>query len=316
MKKFSLLFASVILGLALSTCLNLKKTDQAWDAPPYFALERSTQVEGTKIVYLECGLDNPEAIVFIHGLSGNVLNWWDQFEDFRDDYHVLMADLPGHGKSDKPENFDYSVPSFAKVIIGVMDQAGIQKAVIVGNSLGGAIAGYIAINYPERVEKLVLSDSAGIKISSALKAVAPVATPDLIRLSGVTSERQYPGTDEKSRVRADFSASYRNTSEELPYLKAIDKSLAAIARFDFTDDLAKISAPTLIIWGNDDKTVPFKVHQTFVKNIPDNKLYVVDKGGHTPNMTTPKEFNCALEKFLKNEDLEPCHKIIAEVAKK
>jgi len=316
MKKYSVLISIVIFCLALSACVNLKKVDRGWDAPPYFAMERQAEIEGITITYLECGADNPENIVFIHGLSGNVMNWWDQFEDFRDDYRLLIPDLPGHGKSDKPENFDYSVESFARIIIGLMNQLEIDKAAIVGNSLGGAIAGYLAIHYPDRVDKLVLSDSAGIKISPLLKAVTPIATPITIRWSGVTSARQYPGTDEKNRIRADFSASYRDTSEEIPYLKAIDQSLAQIARFDFTDDLPKIQAPTLIIWGDNDKTVPFKIHQTFAGKIPNNQLYVVKEGGHTPNMSKPEEFNCALEKFLKNESLEPCHQIVEGVEPK
>jgi len=309
MKKVLLFFLEGALAVALSACVNLKKVDRAWDPPPYFALERSAEIEGLKIVYLECGRDNPEAIVFIHGLSGNVMNWWDQFEYFRDYYDVLIPDLPGHGKSEKPENFDYSVPSFARVIVELMDYTGIKKATIVGNSLGGAIAGYIAIHYPERVDKLVLSDSAGTQINPELQALAPMVSPMMIRWTGVTSARQYPGTDPKNRVRAEFSASYRATTEELPYLKAIDKALLQIAKFDFTDDLSKIQAPTLIIWGDDDKTVPFKIHKIFTQKIPDNKLYVVKNGGHTPNMSKPEQFNCALEKFLKNEDMETCHQI-------
>ncbi len=316
MKNFLSLFAAAVFSLALAACVNLKKVDRGWDSPPYFALERHAEIEGINLTYLECGNDNPENIVFIHGLSGNVMNWWDQFEDFRDDYHILIPDLPGHGKSGKPENFNYSVESFAGIIVALMDQAGMDQAAIVGNSLGGAIAGYLAIHYPDRVNKLVLSDSAGVKISSTLKAVTPFATPITIRWSGVTSQRQYPGTDQKNRVRADFSASYRDTTEEIPYLKAIDKSLNQIARFDFSQDLPQIKAPTLIIWGSNDKTVPFKVHQVFVDKIPDTKLYVVGQGGHTPNMSKPAEFDCALENFLAGKDLEPCHQIIAEAQPK
>jgi pimeloyl-ACP methyl ester carboxylesterase len=272
-------------------------------------MENYAQVSGLKICYLDWGQQNPETIVFIHGLSGNVENWWDQFEYFRDSYRVVVPDLPGHGKSSKPDTFDYSVPAYARTIIELMDQLKIQKAVVVGNSLGGAIAGYIAINYPDRVDRLVLSDSAGIKISPLLKSVAPLATPLVIRWTGVTSGRQYSGKSPKDKARADFSASFRNTNEELPYLKAIDRSLSQIAKFDFSGDLAKIKAKTLIVWGDNDSTVPFKYSKTFKDSIPGSELYVVKDGGHTPNMLFPNEFNCAMSNFLKDKELKVCHEV-------
>jgi pimeloyl-ACP methyl ester carboxylesterase len=297
------------LGVLLAGCVNLKLQSRAWDPPPYYALERYAQIENLKICYLECGDQNRQAIVFIHGLSGNAENWWDQFEAFRDDYHVIIPDLPGHGKSSKPFDFEYSVPSFAKVVVELLDQLNIPEAVVVGNSLGGAIAGYIAIHYPERVSRLVLSDSAGLGINPLLKAATPLVSPALVRLTGVTSARQYPGPSPKDRARADFSASYRGTREEYFYLSAIDKALKQVAKFDFEPDLGKIQAKTLVIWGTDDLTVPAQKARVFDEKIPDSELYWVKDGGHTPNMLLPGEFNCALKNFMADQELEPCHEL-------
>jgi len=307
MKRFniglSLFFSLILLG-----CVNIKFKGSVWNPPPYYALERYTEIQGVKICYLEWGTSNPEAMVFIHGLSGNVQNWWDQFEEFRDDYRVVVPDLPGHGKSEKPEDFDYSVPNFANIVIQLMDQLNIQKAHIIGNSMGGAIAGYLAIHYPDRVERLVLSDSAGIKSIPLLNFV-PLVTPLSFRLIGTTSAKQYKGISPKQRARAEMSASFRNTREELPYLKALDKALSQLAKIDLTDDLSKIQAKTLLIWGDNDNLVPLSVSKTFLKNIPNSQLYVVKKGTHTPNMNKPKEFNCALQKFLNDQSMDDCHNL-------
>jgi len=309
MKSSGAIFLMLLLGIFFAGCVNLKLQSVVWDPPPYYALERYAQIEGLKICYLECGEPSSQTIIFIHGLSGNVENWWDQFEDFRDDLHVVIADLPGHGKSSKPGDFDYSVPSFAKVVVALMDQLEIPKAVVVGNSLGGAIAGYIAIHYPERVDRLVLEDSAGLGISPMLKAATPLVSPPLVRLAGVTSARQYPGISQKQRARADFSASYRGTKEEYPYLSAIDKALKQIAKFDFEQELGRIQAKTLVIWGSDDLTVPARNARVFNEKIPGSALYWVKDGGHTPNMLLPREFDCALENFIIDKELEPCHKV-------
>ncbi len=309
MRKSGNWIAAPVLALVLAGCVNLKTPNLKWDPPPYYALENYTQIDGVKICYLEVNATAPNTIVFVHGLSGNVENWWDQFEDFRDDYHVLAPDLPGHGKSGKPEDFDYSVPSFAKVIIALMDERGIQKATIVGNSLGGAIAAYIAVQYPDRVDKLVLSDSAGLGVSPLLKAVAPLATPYAARLMGVTSARQYPGTSPKQKARADFSASFRNTEEEPPYLVAVVKSLRQVSKFNIEKSLGQIKAPTLIIWGDNDSTVPVKNARVFNDLIAGSALYMVKEGGHTPNMQLPQEFDCAVKNFLAGNNLDPCRRV-------
>jgi len=306
--KFSLLAGMFV--LILTGCVNLRLKSAVWNPPPYYAVERYAEIDGLRLCYLEVGEGNPQTIVFIHGLSGNLESWWDQFEALRDSYHLVVFDLPGHGKSSKPKDFDYSVPGFANAAIGLMDQLKIPKADLVGNGMGGAIAGYIAIHHPERVDKLALSDSAGAGISPSLKAAAPVVNPLFIRWSsGVTSGRQYPGRSNKQRARAEFSASYRGTKEESPYLQAINKSLKKLAKFDFEKELGKIQAKTLIIWGDNDTTIPFKKAKVFHSRIANSELYAVQRGGHTPNMLLPDEFNCALGNFLGNLNLEVCHQL-------
>ena len=308
MKQRSL-FLGLLVFAVLSSCASLHKPTRVWNPPDYYAPEKYAEIEGIKICYLEAGEDNPQSIVFVHGWSGNALNWWDQFEYFKDRYHILVLDHPGHGKSEKPEDFDYSIPSFARVVVELMDYVGMDKAVVVGNSMGGAIATYMAIYYPERVEKLVLSDSAGVKVKSPLVGVVDLASPSAIKMLGVTSHRQYPGDNPKQKTRAEFSASYKNTPEELAYLKALEKSIKQTIAIDLTDQLKQIQAPTLIIWGDNDPTVPFKTAYVFTKHIPQSQLYVVKKGGHTPMMSKPREFNCVLEAFMEGRDLSFCHNL-------
>jgi len=190
-----------------------------------------------------------------------------------------------------------------------MDYVGMDKAVIVGNSMGGAIALYIAIYYPERVEKLVLTDSAGIKTKSWLEEVIDLASPTTLKMIGITSGAHYKGNSPKQKARREFSRSFKGTKEELPYLKAMEKAIKQTASINLLDKLCQIQAPTLIIWGDDDPVGPVEIAYIFDENIPNSQLYVVEKTGHTPMMEKPKEFNCVLEAFLQGGDLESCRNL-------
>ena len=302
--RFALLLGWTALFLA--SCAGQKNLP-AWDPPPYFAQEKYAQVDGARVAYVEAGEQNPNAVVFIHGFSGDLQNWWDQYDYFQQNFHVLILDNPGHGKSEKCGQEPCSIDLFARTVVGLMAERGIAKAVLVGNSMGGGIAAYVAIHYPERVEKLVLSDSAGSGQYGPLALLLPVATPRTIKLIGVTKDRQYRGQDPKDRARSAMTASFGGTTEERPYLIALDQAITSTVRTRIRDDFPKIAAPTLLIWGDDDPLVKPKTMDVFSQGIPDTTSYLVHQGGHTPQMQTPAEFNCAVENFILGQDLEPCH---------
>ena len=100
-------------------------------------------------------------VILIHGLGGYLEHWQQNIESLADRHRVYALDLVGFGRSDKPEA-DYCLPFFARFVRDFMDCQGIERATLVGNSLGGSIALQFAIDFPSRVEKLVLVDSAGL----------------------------------------------------------------------------------------------------------------------------------------------------------
>ncbi|OGP60137.1 MAG: hypothetical protein A2V67_07110 [Deltaproteobacteria bacterium RBG_13_61_14] len=293
-------------GLVLAGCAGRKEL-KPWNPPPYFAPESYAEVEGVRVAYLEAGEANPAAVVFVHGFSGDIQNWWDQFEYFAKNYHVLVLDNPGHGRSARGEEVHCSIDLFARVVVGLMEQRGIERAALVGNSMGGQIAAYAAIHYPERVEKLVLSDSAGAGKLGALSLLIPFASPGAVHLFFKSMGDQYQGTDPKDQARNAFALSFRGTVEERPYMKALSQSIKSVARTPLREDLHHISAPTLLIWGDDDTLVKPETMDVFASQIPETARYLVHEGGHTPPMQKPVEFNCAVDNFILGEDLEPCH---------
>jgi pimeloyl-ACP methyl ester carboxylesterase len=182
----------------------------------------------------------------------------------------------------------------------------IDEAIVVGNSGGAWVATNYAIAHPERVSKLVISDSTGTRHTGSVGAILWMLNARWLQVSGLTSGEHYPGQDPKSQARQEFVASFEGTVEEGPYLEALATLLPQMYEKIPKDQLARIEAPTLVIWGDDDSVVPVKAMRTFEKAIPNTEGYVVHLGGHTPMMNSPDEFNCAVDTFLDEAELSTC----------
>ena len=299
------LLPALALVAAAPGCSGVIAGTEPWEPPRYWAAERFTQLEGLDICYLDEGPRDAETIVFIHGWSGNVQNWWDQFEHFEDRYRVVVFDAPGHGKSSRGD-IDYSMALHMAVLDGLLDELEIERAIVVGNSGGGWIATNYAIQHPERVTGLVIADSTGTRHKGSAGAVLELMNARWLQISNMTTGEHYPGQDAKSRARQAFVASFAGTVEEAPYLEALAALLAPAYEVIANDALAKIEAPTLIVWGDDDPVVPINAMKIFDRHIADSQTYVVHLGGHSPMMQSPDEFNCAMDVFLSGGDFAGC----------
>ncbi len=306
LRSRTFVFGMLSLMVLLSACAGSHGPQVAWDPPPYFAEEHFVEIDGINVCYVEAGQDNEQVIVFVHGWSGDLQNWWDQYEYFKDEYHVLIMDHPGHGKSERERSIEYGIPLFARTVIGLMDERGIEQAILVGNSMGGHISAYIAIHYPERVDKLVLSDSAGSSRVLPMGLMLPVANRHTVKSVRNMMGEQYPGDDPKALARNAVVQSREGTDQEGPYARALSMSIKSIVKESLRKELDAIRAPTLLIWGDDDPLVSVKAIDTFEDRIRETQTYLVPKGGHTPNMDKPEEFNCAVDAFIKGESLEDC----------
>jgi len=217
------------------------------------------------------------------------------------------------------------------VVRGLMDQKGIRKATLVGNSMGGQTAALFALRYPERVDKLVLVDAAGLHrapfgirlLTRHTNRVADaIARRAQRRAKGKTPEELYPVlkaeffNPEKRRGPAVFADAksanaaamldgyahyYANLvkTEQFPWhVKAALRSMRSIVRTGLAGQVHAVSAPTLIIWGERDELVPVKFAELFHQGIPGSKLVWIKAAGHVPMLEQPEEFNRALAEFL------------------
>ncbi|GEM_PF-1885120 len=295
-------------------CIHARAGEASWEPPAYWAQERYLQLAGLRICYLEAGptqTPEPEAapaetILFIHGWSGNVQNWWAQFEHFARDHRVIVFDAPGHGRSERGDHLDYSADQHLEVALALLDTLEVERAVVVGNSGGGRLAATLAIRYPQRVSALVLADSTGTRYLGKAGPILHTINPGWLQVANMTTGDHYPGLDSMSRARQDFVHSFAGTVEELPYLEA----LAALLALDYVRipdrDLARIQVPTLIVWGDDDPVLPRRAMRALERAIPDSQGYLVHLGTHSPMMASPDEFNCAMRSFLAGTPTDPC----------
>ncbi|HEU4833770.1 MAG TPA: alpha/beta hydrolase [Pyrinomonadaceae bacterium] len=252
-------------------------------------------VFGQKINYVEAG--SGPTVILLHGLGGSTQVWGFNIGALAEKYHVVVPDQIGFGKSDKPF-VNYRIRTYVDFLDQFCKQLKIERATLVGNSMGGWIAAMFTAAFPDRVDKLVLVDSAGYAPPKdfdmrALFALNPTTRAGMKLLVAKVFFNKAFQTD----AAIDQAITARIAAGDGYTINSISESI--IRGEDFLDDVVKtIKRPTLIVWGRQDGLVPLADGERFNKDIPGSKLIVIEECGHVPNTEKPGEFNAALLKFL------------------
>ncbi len=281
--------------------------DPEWLRIDWAQHRREIDVVGTRVNYVEMGAGAP--LVLVHGLSGVWQNWLEQVPHFSRSHRVIAVDLPGFGASPMPP-WGISIPAYGRFLRDFCERLGIERCALAGNSMGGFIATEVAINDPERVEKLVLVSAAGITWARARREPAEMvgrvgraAAPLALRLqmSGIRRprlrRRAFQGVvhDPNSLRRELLWENFVPAWKSPGYFDAI----TTLFGYDIRDRLEEIEVPTLIIWGRNDRVVPVPAALAYQKRIGDNaKLEIFDHCGHIPQAERPVRFNRTVERFL------------------
>ncbi len=272
-------------------------------------------VGGVDIAYVDSDPTSAAVpLVFIHGLSSSIGFWEHQLPRFATDRRVLALDLPGYGASGRPDAA-YTPPWFAQVIADWLAALHVDRAVLIGHSMGGQIALTFALRHPEQVEALVLSAPAGLErftpgAASWLKGYwhegrALLATEDELRavFTTVVFSRPDAGVERllEERVRMRDTAAFAGTSV------AVSRSIAGMLDHPVSDRLGDVTARTLVVFGADDRMIPNPVltggstrsiARAGVAAMPRATLAIIDGAGHTVHHDAPAEFNRLLAEFL------------------
>jgi aminoacrylate hydrolase len=251
-----------------------------------------------EIEYQESGKGHP--LIFVSGLGGVGRYWEPQLPAFSARYRVITYDQRGTGGSDKKQR-SFSVDQMAREAIALMDALSIDKAHIVGLSTGGAIGQTLAIEYPQRIGRLVMvstwthCDPWFRRLFEARRAMYREAGS---ALHAVFHPLWLYPPDYVNAHDAEIDEERRKAVAGAPPVEVSIGRIEAIMAFDRRADLHRIKTPTLIIAADNDYITPPYYAQALGKAIPSAKLVVMKGGGHSVSKTRPEEFNRLALDFL------------------
>jgi 2-hydroxy-6-oxonona-2,4-dienedioate hydrolase len=288
-------FALAVVFLLASSVAASAQTSAASTAQPAVA-DKFATVYGAKIRYLEAG--SGPAVILLHGLGADASSWAATIGPLSQKYRVIVPDQIGFGRSDKPM-INYRVGTLVDFLDGLYKQVGIERASLVGNSLGGFTAAAFALAHPEKVDRLVLVDAAGFAVTGdldprVLNGLNP-STIDAAKqiLALIFYNKQAYATDANAAMLLTRKMMANDGYTVQRFIDSI------VRNEDMLDKrLGQLKQPTLIIWGREDALTPLSMGERFKKEIAGSELLIIEKCGHVPQMEKALEFNTALMKFL------------------
>jgi pimeloyl-ACP methyl ester carboxylesterase len=245
-----------------------------------------------KYSYVEAGEGQP--IIVLHGLMGALSNFDGVLNYFSEKgYKVIIPELPIY----KLPLLKTNVKNLSKFLKDFMAYKKIDKAILLGNSLGGHIGLYFTKLNPDNVTALVLAGSSGLYEKSMGDTFPKRGNYEYIKAK--TEEVFYDPAIATKEVVDEIFAS---VNDRVRVIKTLAIAKSAI-RHNMAKDLPKMNIPACIIWGKNDLVTPPEVAIDFQKLLPDANLFWIDKCGHAPMMEHPDEFNKIFESWLKERNL-------------
>lgn len=227
-------------------------------------------------------------LLFLHGAGASHLLWNGQLAAFAADNRAIALDLPGHGRSTGTAYG--TISGYARAVLEFLDVLELDRAVLIGSSMGGAIAQSLALDFPERARGLVLVGT-GARLRVAPAFIEGVQT-DFETTARALVEYYYT-PDGSSLLRAKSLTQLHHSG---PAVLAQD--FAACDAFNVADRLSQILAPTLVICGSEDKMTPPKYSEYLAQHIPNAKLVLIPNAGHMVMLEQPRAVNRALRDWL------------------
>ena len=267
-------------------------------------------VNGINIHYKTYGQGEP-AFILLHGFGASVFSWREVVEPLAQHGTVIAYDRPAFGLTERPLEWEgespYGPQAQVDIVLGLMDELGVEKAILVGNSAGGTVSMQVALQHPERVEALILVDAAVYAGGGAPSWSRPILkTPQMNHIGPLIARQlQAQGVEfiktawhDPSKITQDIFDGYQKPLQIANWDKALWQLTVASEESGLVERLAEITMPTLVITGDDDRIVPTEQSLRLADELPNAELKVIAQSGHLPHEEKPVEFMQAVTEFL------------------
>jgi len=311
------LSASALAFVAAKLWLRPRDVDweQNREAVFHADLSRFVDVDGVRVHYQEAGRSDAPPMILIHGFASSNLVWSKVLLEFADaGFRVIAPDLLGYGYSGKPRELDYTIGSQAGMIVSLLNELGIERAVVVGSSYGGAVAVTIALDQPELIEKLVLVGAVTNNAPTRFMLMRLFSSPiigDILSPLLLGSRRLLRARMKRVYDRHAWELDERRVNARYLPLKTRGTHRAIIRtvrRWDaerVSRDAHLLTLPTLLLWGDQDREVPLENGERLQEKLPNSRLLVFAECGHLPQEEYPEEFTKIVTGFLRDASIVP-----------
>jgi 2-hydroxy-6-oxonona-2,4-dienedioate hydrolase len=277
-------------------------------------VEKTVEVQELSTRYLVAGEGPP--MVLLHGVGTSAGEWSWVLPELARSHRVYALDLPGYDGSFEPPDY---APAFTASFIGsFLDAVGVDSAVVVGNSFGGLVALHLALSEPARVSALILSDSAGLD-RTVNPALATLSFPRMGQMATALAKTP-PGAAQRALSRAllffarpwQIPLKWVKDQYKLAQLPNFTEATLATLRSTvgpagqrevLLDKLPRLQMPTLIVWGIEDRVIPYGQAQDALARLQKGSLELISNCGHLPHVEQPKRFVSILGDFLGDREL-------------
>jgi len=320
-KRFWKILGIIVLAIALTLLI----VPLLYQAPPLTGTvtereladpdSRFVEVNGVTVHYKEMGQGEP-VFILLHGFGASEFSWREVMEPLSTSGRVIAYDRPAFGLTERPMEGNwtgtnpYSVQGNVELLDGLMDELGVDKAILVGNSAGGVIAAAYAIEHPERVQGLVLVDPAvgngsrgpipqwavSLMASPQIRHIAPLLVRTIAGDMGNDTIRM--AWHDPSRIDPEVYEGYRKPLRANNWDTALYEFTLAGNPANYSGSLANLTMPVLVVTGDDDRIVPTKQSIQVSREIPGAELVVLKDCGHVPQEECPDQFMTSVQSFL------------------
>lgn len=300
LKVFGGLFATFILAVGIIYFIYpglMMSAVQSLSASGAGLTKKSAVINGYTAHYYEGGDSSKPTLMLLHGLNDDKNSFVTSIRELTTSYHIVLPDLQAHGDNKKSEGRDYSIAGQASFINQLTDTLNISQLVIGGNSMGGHTAAAFAASYPNKARGLMVLNATGMQLNSES---VYVYFPDKVDVQFLTDFFESAFVTPPAFPQPVLQHLVNKLNLTIPFMNDLIKQVETGADFRMNEAVQSIKVPALVLWGKHDPIMPIEYGQTYVENLVNARLVVLENAGHSAQFEIPERIQSELRAFMES----------------